>query len=177
MPDFTTTLNLLTMEHFRPLTVSRFGDRFRTTPRGTHVYYVGHLGTVVSASAALRGRSMELERLKHDIHERTRHHRVQVATMDLRAKQRRSPEPRYMTLGVHTAVLLAWEGGRDVEEVRWDDACHLNDNVNDNRLRNLTWGDRRMNALQREQRKRERAAELADAAVERCYVPDGDYGF
>lgn len=160
-PDPTTVRNLLTMEHFRPLRVHRFGERFRTTPRGTPVYYAGHLGTICSASAVLRGRAKVLTRLNPRAHYRTRHLRVQVSTMTLRAPRQRTTgwaqhSPKCITLGVHTAVLLAWTGARSAEEVPWDDACHLDGNVDNNRLSNLAWGDRRANAAQREQHRRER---------------------
>lgn len=186
-PDPTTLRNLLTMEHFRPLRYHRFGDVFRTTRRGTPVYYVGHLGSVVSASAVLRARSKVLVRLARQRHRRTRHLRVQVATMRPRSPEarrrggrQRDPSPKYITIGVHTAVLLAWMGGRSVEEIPWDDACHLDGDVNNNRLVNLTWGDRKTNAAHREQHRQERIAREAAALAEMVELErrtGSSYGF
>lgn len=185
-PDPTTLRHLLRMEHFRPLLHHRFGARFRTSPRGTPVYYVGHQGTVVSASSALRGRDMKLVVLAHNRHHRTRHHRVQLATTEPRTGARRKagrlrdPSPKYITLGVHTAVLLAWEGGRHPDEVPWDDACHLDGDVDNNRLSNLCWGDRKTNAAHREAHRWEaierECRDYADSA-DCVYEVDPRYGF
>lgn len=186
-PDPTTVRNLLTMEHFRPLRHHRFGDVFRVSQRGTPIYYAGHLGSVLSASLVLRGRSKVLVPLARHRHRRTRHLRVQLATMRRRppearrrAGRERDPSPKYITLGVHTAVLLAWEGGRSPEEVPWDDACHRDGNVDNNRLKNLRWGDRKENAADREQHRREREAREAAALAEMAALEQrtgSPYGF
>lgn len=99
-------------------------------------------------------------------HERTGHLRVDLI-MDTRTEQ--GPRPKLgrwkrCRRGVHICVLVAWVGplGMTPEgniDDFWIDGCHKNGNPRDNRLKNLVWGDRTMNAQQREEHARQRAGQ------------------
>lgn len=179
----------LRMEWFRALPTARFPDeRLAHSPSGIPYYYAGNLGTIVSIARDLapidptiRGskrraeclrRAWEdyasqgkpvpktyrclpgLHYLRREPHYRTRHERVRLTFADGRSVRR----------GAHVLVLVAWVGAPGTGNVEADffiDGCHLDGNPRNNRLRNLTWGDRQMNAQQREAHRHERLTRSA----------------
>lgn len=205
----TLTRLLLRVEWFRPIPTARFDDeRLIHTPDGLPVYYAGHLGTIVSIAGAfpkyrggrpgrtlldrlrrsweavqrgespIRVRVQLISRLCPQPHYRTRHHRVTLAFADRTSRRR----------GVHVLVLCAWVGnvdqlGVDADGAYWIDACHVDGRPSNNRLRNLVWGDRSLNAEQRERHRieRQRADEeglmLSLFAEPDHYAPDEEFGF
>lgn len=162
------------------------------SPGGIPTYYAGNLGTIVSIAMVFRGirngscrdhhqglqRRLQralaavdgtgpsedltlrparpmLQYLQAQPHYRTRHRRVMVALASGRSIRR----------GAHVLVLVAWlgpPGTGDVDADYWMDGCHLDGNPANNRLRNLIWGDRRMNAAQREEHRRARLTQAAE---------------
>jgi hypothetical protein len=148
------------MERFRALPGARFeSERLRHSQHGHAYYYAGHLGSVVSLSNVWRRipGAPKIQRLFQEV-ARKGHLRVQL----------RLAKGGKINRGVHQCVLLAWEGST---EEFFDDGCHKNGNPKDNRLANLVWGDRKMNAQQREAHARARGTPPLP------YTPDEEFGF
>ena len=168
-----------------PLRRDNSGCSFASAGDVAH-YYAGHLGSVVTVSSVFRRGGPKSLLSVHPVtwrpHYRTGHRqielRLRVDPDDARTRNARG-EPRGVKRGAHALVLMAWEGPASEG---WIDGCHLNGNPTDNRLANLVWGDRRMNAAQREAHRKERERQIglwadSDAYWSGAYRPDEDLAF
>lgn len=153
------------MERFRPVRTTAWPDEVLKP-----YYYAGHLGTILSAFGAMTGsrRYPCVAVLPGEPHYRGGHLRV-----GLRLKT-----GRHIKRGAHALVLLAWVGYPSGE---WEDGCHVNGVPTDNRLKNLMWGSRSLNAQQREEhrraRERDEAREQYAMFAEPEYEIDPEMGF